>query len=835
MKKFTFSFKSLLLAAGLLLGSANAWGGDVTTLYGRAVSADLEHGYTAWSASDIGTGNWTGDTEQASITANGLNIAQTTNGSRSISYSSISPTAYSILTYDIVWDNGSSYQDNGNYTYLRVGSGIEFRAYSQAQKGELVIGESVINIPNACKKNQNRDGDVWTIHMEINTLSGNVTALTIAGNKGTTKVNYTLSSATSYGAATFTSLTLGWYRAKQGPDWTTTLKSIRIQEEPQSAPIADYTVKYVSTISAVETEIKSNVSRKGAVDATVTLGASDKNTITYSGHQYYYVSDNASASTIANDNSTVVKVVFAQATFDNGDYYFKNKSNGAYFAAGNNWGTHAVSNMQGHVTALTVQPGGKYHIDTHISNGGDNHYLNGEYTDGAAQEWAIASDGAGYYTINNGSGNLTAGAVGENLTVGASTGDNAKWTILTTAEWKADQEARLAGATAASGEDATFYIAAPNFPRNDNAENAKWLGGPTIAGYEGDNGNGINYNGQKFTDPYATFDVYQALTGVKPGAYKLTAQGFYRNGLNNASDANDNLAKLYANSSEVALKNIRCYGYTDDSHSAEGFTTDKSGIFVPDNQSDAGLAFNANKFENELYVVVGEDGNLRVGVKKDAATGPNQDWAVFDNFKLTYYGNTVSATIGTTGYTTFASPYALDLSGMTASTGTVTAFVASAQDGTNVTLNVAPDDVQAGEGLVLKGTAGATITIPVIASSANDPDNLLVGCPTATEITAEMVATTTKYYVIANNGGKAQFQYLNAAITIPAGKAYLPVTTGGVKALNIVVPDGTATGVDAPAVAEAEEDGVLYNTSGQQVTKDYKGIVIVNGKKFYNK
>ena len=206
--------------------------------------------------------------------------------------------------------------------------------------------------------------------------------------------------------------------------------------------------------------------------------------------------------------------------------------------------------------------------------------------------------------------------------------------------------------------------------------------------------------------------------------------------------------------------------------------------------------------------------------------------------KVVYYAPvpaTVSATIGATGYTTFASPYALNLSGMTTSEGKVTAFVASAQDGSNVTLTEAPEDVKAGEGLVLKGTAGATITIPVIASSDNTPTNLLVGCPTATEITAEMVATSTKYYVIANNSGTAEFQYLENAITIPAGKAYLPVAGTSVKQFNIIFDGETVTGVEAPVAAEAEEDGVYYNTSGQQVTKDYKGIVIVNGKKFYNK
>ena len=102
--------------------------------------------------------------------------------------------------------------------------------------------------------------------------------------------------------------------------------------------LADYMVKYVSTIDAVETEIKPEEIRSGLVDEAVILGAADKDAIIYKGHQYYYVSDNASTSTIKNDNSTVVKVVFAQAAFS-GDCYLRNKATGAYLAAGNNWGT----------------------------------------------------------------------------------------------------------------------------------------------------------------------------------------------------------------------------------------------------------------------------------------------------------------------------------------------------------------------------------------------------------------------------------------------------------------------------------------------------------------
>ncbi|GEM_PF-7047058 len=191
----------------------------------------------------------------------------------------------------------------------------------------------------------------------------------------------------------------------------------------------------------------------------------------------------------------------------------------------------------------------------------------------------------------------------------------------------------------------------------------------------------------------------------------------------------------------------------------------------------------------------------------------------------------VSATIGTTGYTTFASPYALNLSGMTASTGTVTAFYASASDASSVTMTSTTATVAAGEGLLLKGSVGATITIPVVASGDAISGNKLKGCTTSTALSANA-----NYWVLVNNGGTAEFQNLaeNGA-TIPEGKAYLDTADPGVKALGIVFAGDTATGVEAPVAAEAVEDGIYYNLNGQQVTKDYKGIVIVNGKKFYNK
>ena len=48
---------------------------------------------------------------------------------------------------------------------------------------------------------------------------------------------------------------------------------------------------------------------------------------------------------------------------------------------------------------------------------------------------------------------------------------------------------------------------------------------------------------------------------------------------------------------------------------------------------------------------------------------------------------------------------------------------------------------------------------------------------------------------------------------------------------------GIATGIKTPVVItkKAESEGKWYNLNGQQVDRSYKGIVVVNGRKFFNK
>lgn len=236
-------------------------------------------------------------------------------------------------------------------------------------------------------------------------------------------------------------------------------------------------------------------------------------------------------------------------------------------------------------------------------------------------------------------------------------------------------------------------------------------------------------------------------------------------------------------------------------------------------------AITASSYTGNYSYLVNTDGDAIVSLAKG------------NTLKYIYIcSSTVSATIGTTGWTTFASSSALDLSGMTASSGSVTAYYASAVGNNKVTMTSTDATVPAGEGIMLKGTAGATITIPVAVSGTSISGNKLVGVTSETIITSE-TTNYANFYVLSNNNGKAEFQnlkdYLDAgkSVTINAGKAYLDATTASGSRLSIVFDDDVPTGIaDMEEVRDVENDNV-YTLSGQRISKPTKGMFIVNGKK----
>ena len=231
----------------------------------------------------------------------------------------------------------------------------------------------------------------------------------------------------------------------------------------------------------------------------------------------------------------------------------------------------------------------------------------------------------------------------------------------------------------------------------------------------------------------------------------------------------------------------------------------------------------ANEIANDYTVfVVVEDNQLEIGLDMN---GAGADWAVIDNVRLTFApaDATVPATIPTSGYGTIASAYPLDCANLP---DDLKAYKVTELTTTTVTLQEVTTAVAAGTGLILKGTAGQTYDIPVVASGIDISEtNKLKAAVTATTL-----ADGSFYILKSGKFCKVENAADEAARTVPAGKAYLLASDvpspDPARSLNFTF-DATAI----KAVESEAQNGEFYNVAGQRVAQPTKGLYIVNGKK----
>ena len=287
--------------------------------------------------------------------------------------------------------------------------------------------------------------------------------------------------------------------------------------------------------------------------------------------------------------------------FADGKYYIYNNGTKNYLAAGADWGTHAVVNATGLDYTLT-QADGKYTIDSQVSNGGESHFLNGEWNDGAAMGWTFAAvEGKeGVYTISNGEKFLTAAENNLVTLADDATAEAAQWSLKTLEA----RIAELATATAEAPVNATFLIQDANFGRNDLRKSA-WTIEAANKNLSG--GNNTNNCAESF---HSTFTLSQVLAGAPKGVYAMTAQGFYRQD----GAVNDTVPYFFANDEKMTFPV-------------------KTG--TENSMSDASASFSAGNYTiDPIFVEVTEAGQLTIGAKCDTTTV----WAIWDNFVLSYYG-----------------------------------------------------------------------------------------------------------------------------------------------------------------------------------------------------
>ena len=186
-------------------------------------------------------------------------------------------------------------------------------------------------------------------------------------------------------------------------------------------------------------------------------------------------------------------------------------------------------------------------------------------------------------------------------------------------------------------------------------------------------------------------------------------------------------------------------------------------------------------------------------------------------------------TISASGWNTLSCNSKLDLSTITNGT----AYVATAS-GENVTLTKSTAKVAAGTGLMIKGEPNAVFTISTTNEDTEDVTNLLVGLPNGGTVSAN-----DNNYVFAwqtADVSTAGFYFVNdAEPTLGAGKAFLHTNGSGGAKLNIIVEEGETDGIGSIENGKLNIETSVYNLAGQKVDAAYKGIVIVNGKKYVRK
>ena len=208
-------------------------------------------------------------------------------------------------------------------------------------------------------------------------------------------------------------------------------------------------------------------------------------------------------------------------------------------------------------------------------------------------------------------------------------------------------------ASVANPADMTAKIVNPKFDNNDLK-----TGWSTA----------FNANGGKENAEYwnMNYNTYQTIEKLPAGVYALGAKAFYRAGSNNSSalqnwkaqnDAS-RYAKLYATvgetTNEVAIVNVfsgAVFEPTGDNGQPAGgdvavTDTDENGeeitYYLPNNMTRAEYFMHTlGKYDNKLMLAVPEGEALTIGVKKDVNIG--DEWSIFDDFTLTYYGNAADA------------------------------------------------------------------------------------------------------------------------------------------------------------------------------------------------
>ena len=183
-----------------------------------------------------------------------------------------------------------------------------------------------------------------------------------------------------------------------------------------------------------------------------------------------------------------------------------------------------------------------------------------------------------------------------------------------------------------------------------------------------------------------------------------------------------------------------------------------------------------------------------------------------------------SLTIPSSSYATYAAYYPVNYAELGLKAYAVK--LNEAKDGVEFT--EIPGVVPAGVPVLLKGDANKEYAL----------DKVDGWSPVSTDLKASDGTSASKdettLYALSTVDGVTAFYPVKLASAIPAKRCYLEVKGTSAKAafFSLGTNFGETTGISSVENKAEKADATVYNLAGQAVGKDYKGLVIKNGKKF---
>lgn len=332
--------------------------------------------------------------------------------------------------------------------------------------------------------------------------------------------------------------------------------------------------------------------------------------------------------------------------------------------------------------------------------------------------------------------------------------------------------------------------------------------------------------------------------GIKNGDYLIVYKGETEldnsvafNGGLETLDAGNNVIEVTVSNDKIEA-NDQTKAATFKIDAAEGTLQSKSGYYIGVSSNNNGLkqTTDAEIYKNSF--TIDNDGNAVISAVFEGSTMSLRfNSASGDsNNRFRYYKSgqqpiqlykldeesSIEVTLNSSGYATYCNQYPLDFTNNEEVTAWILTGFGNDDDVYKMNYTQITGAVKGGVGMLLKGAAGATVSLTSVNSDIVPSGNKFVGtlAPTFVEAGAVYGLSGSTFKKSASNG------------TVKANKAFIPASELPTDAKSFVfVFENEATGVRTIETVSAEDAKAIFNIAGQRLQNMQKGINIVGGKK----